>query len=221
MPGRKPILPLWDSSLTPPPADALAERGVGAGALHLRRQPRGRDREAAVRPLLHQEHVDCARPLHHPRDGQDRDPASGGAMRRGRGRADRQRDDGRRRGLLPRQRLRPRRAARRVGAHGEPRRAPTPSGSSTCSTSRRARRRSSSSAGSRSVTRPGPAIAARGHEIASHGYGHGSSTTRRRGVPRRRPPREGAARAPPACRCAATARRAIRSRRDRCGRSTC
>src|SRR5262249_43557281 len=52
--------------------------GLGAGPVHLRREPRGRAREAAVRPVLHQAHVGEARPLHHLRDGED----GGAAARR-------------------------------------------------------------------------------------------------------------------------------------------
>ena len=41
---------------------------VGAGAAGLRERSRGRDREDALRPLLHQAHVGLARPAHHLRD---------------------------------------------------------------------------------------------------------------------------------------------------------
>ena len=82
-------------------------------------------REAAVRPVLHQEPVDRARPLHHLRDRQDRDAAAGRVTvtppRPPATPADRQRDDHRRRGLLPRQRLRRRRAAHRSGTRMESR----------------------------------------------------------------------------------------------------
>src|SRR5207302_1493335 len=40
--------------------------------LHVRRERRGHDREAAVRPVLHQEPVAGARRGHHRRDRQDR-----------------------------------------------------------------------------------------------------------------------------------------------------
>src|SRR6185295_11863533 len=50
------------------------------GPLHLRRDRRGRDREAAVRPLLHQEHVGGARSVHHLRNHQDSRAAAGTVM---------------------------------------------------------------------------------------------------------------------------------------------
>ena len=60
-----------------------------------------------------------------------------------------------------------------VGAHGEPRRAPTPNGCWTSSTSQRCAARSSCLAGSPSAIPTSCAtIARRGHEIASHGYAH-------------------------------------------------
>ncbi len=46
-----------DSVLRPAPLRAARPHRLGAGALHLRRERRGRAAEAAVRPLLHQEHV--------------------------------------------------------------------------------------------------------------------------------------------------------------------
>ena len=114
-----------DSVLRPAPRGPARAHRLGAGALHLRRQRRGRDGEAAVRPLLHQEPVDRARPLHHLstiktvilRQGCvtrcDADavglPQVVNAM------------TDRRRGLLPRQRLRRRRAAHSLGSDGEPR----------------------------------------------------------------------------------------------------
>ena len=79
----------------------------------------------------------------------------------------------RRRGLLPRQRLRRHRAAHRVGADGEPRRAPTPTRLLEIFDESGVGARSSSSAGSPSgIPQLVRAIAARGHEIASHGYAH-------------------------------------------------
>src|SRR5687767_15257257 len=45
---------------------------MGASALHLRRERRRCDAEAAVRPVLHQEPVALARRVHSVRDGQDR-----------------------------------------------------------------------------------------------------------------------------------------------------
>src|SRR5262249_28457606 len=54
---------------------------LGPGALHLRRDGGRRGREAAVRPVLHQEHVDRARSVHRLRDHQD-GPAPERAMTR-------------------------------------------------------------------------------------------------------------------------------------------
>ena len=51
-----------DSVLRPAPRRQARRHRLGAGALHLRRERRGRDREAAVRPLLHQAHVAGVRP---------------------------------------------------------------------------------------------------------------------------------------------------------------
>src|SRR5690242_21549079 len=45
---------------------------MGAGALYLRRERRRRDGEAAIRSLLHQEHVDRARSLRPRKNRQDR-----------------------------------------------------------------------------------------------------------------------------------------------------
>src|SRR5262249_22815867 len=58
----------------PAPRGEAGPDRLGAGALHLRRDGRRRDRETAVRPLLHQEHVDRTRPVHRLRDHQDRAP---------------------------------------------------------------------------------------------------------------------------------------------------
>ena len=77
-----------------------------------------------------------------------------------------------RRGLLPRQRLRRRRAARAWAVDGEPRRAPTPSGCSPCSTSRRARHLLRARLGGRTGSGASCGHRARGHELASHGYAH-------------------------------------------------
>src|SRR5262249_2141340 len=63
-----------DSLLRSAPRREAGTDGLGAGALHLRRHRRGRDREAAVRPVLHQEPVDRPRSIHRVRDGQDGSP---------------------------------------------------------------------------------------------------------------------------------------------------
>ena len=141
---------------------------------------RRRAGEAAVRPVLHQAPVDrastCSSSSRRSRRSSlrqgrrdrriravDARPASG-----------RQRDDRRRRGLLPRQRVRRRRAAERAGTTLESRVvAQHRSAARRCSTSTASARRSSCSAGWPSAI---PAlvarIAARGHELASHGYWH-------------------------------------------------
>ena len=54
-----------DPVLRPAPHRAPGPDRLGAGALHLRRERRGRAAEAAVRPVLHQEPVARARSLHH------------------------------------------------------------------------------------------------------------------------------------------------------------
>ena len=63
-----------DPLLRPAARRASGPDRVGPGVLHLRRQHRGRAAEVAVRPLLHQEPVDRARPVHHSRDHQDGGP---------------------------------------------------------------------------------------------------------------------------------------------------
>ena len=55
--------------LRPAQQRASGRHRLGAGALRLRQQPRGRDREDALRPVLHQEPVALARPAHPVRDG--------------------------------------------------------------------------------------------------------------------------------------------------------
>ena len=57
---------------------------LGAGAIHLRRQRRRRDGEAAVRPVLHEEHVARARSADCVRNGEDRHPQARRRMSTGR-----------------------------------------------------------------------------------------------------------------------------------------
>ena len=232
--GPRPERPEFVSELTQ--ADSLLRTAprrparpdrLGAGPLHLRRQRRGRAGEAAVRPVLHQESVDRARPVHHVLDHQDRRAAEGRLRWRlpsDRDAADRQRDDHRRGGLLPRQRLRRDRAAIATGTRSRAACARTPSDCSTSSTSTTCAARSSCSGGSpngiRDLVREIADARARGRLARLRASAGLRPDTR--GVPRRRPPREGAARGRRrARRASATARRATRSRRGRCGRSTC
>ena len=217
-----------DSVLRPAPRRQARADRLGAGALHLRRQRRGRAGEAAVRPVLHQEHVDRARPVHHLRDDQDRAPAAGRVHDVGEPRRDaagRQRDDDRRRGLLPRQRLRRRRAARTGGTRWR---------AASCANTERLLAIFDEHGVAatffvlgwvaRAVSRAGaarsPPQATRSRRTATR---TGWSTTRRR---RRSATTSGARRTlledgGGAAGASATARRATRSRRGRCGRSTC
>ena len=133
-----------------------------------------------------------------------------------------QRDERRRRGLLPRQRVRWHRAARSLGRDGEPRRRATPTG---CSPLRRVevrghvlRARLGRRAAPGARPRASPRAGTRSRRTATR---IGWSTTRR---PRRSATtcggRRGSSRTRAGSRWSAIARRATRSRRDRCGRST-
>ena len=109
----------------------------------------------------------------------------------------RQRDDDRRRGLLPRQRVRRARCRARCGARSRAVLSPTPTGCSTYWPSTTCAAHSSCSGW---VAERHPAlvqrIAAAGHEVASHGYGHRLVYDQTPAcLPRRCTSRQGAARA--------------------------
>src|SRR5262249_54560617 len=63
-----------DSVLRAAPHRAARADGLGAGAIHLRREHRGRAAEASARLVLHQEPVSGPRPVHHGGNHQDRGP---------------------------------------------------------------------------------------------------------------------------------------------------
>src|SRR5262249_6331397 len=72
-----------DSVLRVPSCGPARSDRLGAGALHVRRERRGRAGEAAVRPLLHQAPQHPVRPVRAVLDGQDRYIAAGRAMTNG------------------------------------------------------------------------------------------------------------------------------------------
>ncbi len=110
-----------NSLLRPAPRRQAGADRLGAGALHVRRERRRCDAEAAVRPVLHQAPVDLRSTSTSSCDGQDRAAADAAhadpfACQPGRRPPHHERHDDRRGGLLPRQRLRRCRAAAAVGS---------------------------------------------------------------------------------------------------------
>src|SRR5205823_9475837 len=79
-PGIRPGAREADPSLQAAARREARAHRLGAGALHLHRERRGHDGEAAARSLLHQEPVAAARPVHHLRDREDGRPAPGTLM---------------------------------------------------------------------------------------------------------------------------------------------
>ena len=121
-----------DSVLRPAPRRCGPGSPAGRRSGTATARPSRRAAEAAVRPLLHQAHVGRLRPLHRPRNRSRRCSCGRGLRRWPRPcpaarLVDRQRDDDRRRGLLPGQRLRRRRPARALGHHARAASSPTPS----------------------------------------------------------------------------------------------
>ena len=164
--------------LRPAPRRPARPHRMGAGPLHLRRQRRRRDGEAAVRPLLHQEPVASRSTSSSCFDTIKTVILRRGAVtmtpERGAGRRGRQRDDHRRGGLLPRQR---RSTASSRGVSGTTSRAASARNTERLlgdpRPSRRPRDVLRARLGGRAVSRRWCGVSpARGHEIASHGYAH-------------------------------------------------